>query len=49
MPAAPGAGRQDVELAAGAVDKVAIGIPFFPNSRRKNRVILKSLLTKSND
>ena len=36
--AAAGACRQDEELAAVAVDKVAVGISFVPNSRRENRI-----------
>ena len=33
MPAAAGAGREDEELAAVALYKVAVGVPFVPNSR----------------
>ena len=38
VPAAAGAGRQDEELAAVALDEVAVGIPLVANSRREDRV-----------
>ena len=38
VPAATGAGRQDEELAAVALDKVAVGIPLVTNIRREDRV-----------
>ena len=38
VPTAAGAGRQDEEFAAVAVDKVAVGIPLVANSRREDRV-----------
>ena len=38
VPSAAGAGRQDEEFAAVAVDKVAVGILIGTNSRREDRV-----------
>ena len=35
VPTATGAGRQYEELAEVAFDKVAVGIPFVPNSLRE--------------